>query len=108
MQYGYYSAEAIKKRQWEREKALARKVLWKSLKAFFWAAVVGTLGFIAAYQMLIYAIDQNIDQSNIRDCQGVQERIDPGQWKNLQDKCQHFYQTGEIEYMRKYHPELDR
>ena len=104
---GYYSAEAIKRRQWEREKAIARKVIWKTVKTFFWAAVVGTLGFIAAYQVLVMAIDDQIDQSNIRDCQDVRELAEPGRWAKLQTKCQEFYDTGNIQYMRQYHESLD-
>jgi hypothetical protein len=107
MQYGYYSAEAIKKRQYDREKAIAKKVIIKTVKAFFWGAVVATIGFIAAYQVLIIAIDDQIDQSNIRDCQDVRDLSEPGRWAKLQNKCSQFYDTGNIQYMRQYHESLD-
>lgn len=107
MQYGYYSAEAIRKRQYDREKAIAKKVIIRTIKTVFWSAVIGVIGFIAAYQMLIYTIDQQIDQSNIRDCQDVRD-VQLQQWQKLRGKCQHFYETGNIEYMRQYHAELDR
>lgn len=108
MQYGYYSQEAIRRRQWEREKAIARKVIWKTVKTLFISAVIGVIGFIAAYQLLVIAIDDQIDQSNIRDCQDVRELSDPGRWAKLQNKCQEFYETGNIQYMRQYHADLDQ
>lgn len=105
--YGYYSAEATKKRQYDREKAIAKKVIIRTVKTVFWSAVIGVIGFMAAYQMLVITIDQTIDQSNIRDCQDVRDLPEPGRWSKLQNKCSQFYETGNIEYMRQYHAELD-
>ncbi len=107
MQYGYYSAEATKKRQLARERAIAWKVIKTTVKTFLVLGVASVIALIACYHALIYTIDNQIDQSNIRDCQGVQDRVDPGEWKKLQDKCQHFYATGEIDYMRKWHSDLE-
>lgn len=106
MQLGYYSHEAIRRRQWEREKAIARKVIVKTIKTFLAGAVVAVLGFMGAYFLLVTAIDGNIDQSNIRDCEDVRT-IDLESWAKLKNKCQQYYQTGEIEYMRQYHASLD-
>lgn len=108
MQLGYYSQEAIRRRQYDREKAIAKKVIIGTIKTFLAGAVVAVLGFLGAYFLLVTAIDQSIDQSNIRECEGVKVLSDPGHWANLQNKCQQYYQTGEIEYMRKYHANLDR
>jgi len=107
MQLGYYSNESIRRRQHEREKAIAKKVIIGTIKTFLAGAVVAVLGFLGAYFLLVTAIDQSIDQSNIRECEGVKVLSDPGHWAKLQNKCQHYYQTGEIEYMRKYHHNLD-
>lgn len=107
MQLGYYSHEAIRRRQYEREKAIAKKVIIGTIKTFLAGAVVAVLGFLGAYYLLVTMIDDNIDQSNIRDCEHVRT-ISLENWQELKNKCQHYYQTGEIEYMRKYHPELDR
>lgn len=104
---GYYSHEAIRRRQYDREKAIAKKVIIGTIKTFLAGAVVAVIGFMGAYFLLVTAIDQSIDQSNIQDCEGVKlNQVE--HWEKLRSKCQQYYQTGDITYMRQYHPELDR
>lgn len=105
--YHYYSAASIEKRKLARERAIAWKVIKGTIKTFFVLGVASVFALIACYHILIYTIDQQIDQSNIRDCEGVKQLSEPREWAKLQDKCQHYYSTGEIDYMRKYHHELD-
>lgn len=106
MERNYYSQANIEKRRLARERAIAWKVIKMSAKTFLYLAFATGVGLVITYHILVYTIDQQIDQSNIRDCQDVKELVEPGQWAKLQDKCQSFYSTGEIEYMRKWHDGL--
>lgn len=106
MQYGYYSTQAIQKRQLARERAIAWKVIKTTVKTFLVLGVASVIALIACYHILIYTIDGQIDQSNIRDCEGVKALSVPGKWQGLQDKCQEYYQTGDVQYMRKWHSDL--
>ena len=105
--YGYYSIENVKRRQLARERAIAWKVIKTTAKAFLLLAVAGVIAIIACYHLLVWTIDGQIDQSNIQNCEDLRT-VQLEQWQKQKGECQAYYNTGKIEYMRKYHAELDR
>ena len=106
MQYGYYSQEAIKRRQLARERAIAWKVIKTTAKTFLILAVATVIALVACYHLLIWTIDGQIDQSNIQNCEDLRT-VQLEQWQKQKGQCQQYYDTGNIEYLRKNYEHVD-
>lgn len=98
----------IEQRRLAREKAAAIEIIKGTIKAAFMGGLGLAIALVGTYWIFIIAIDNQIDQNNITDCESVKVLSSPGKWQKLVDKCDQYYQTGEIDYMRQYHADLDK
>lgn len=93
----------MEQRRLERERAAAIAIIKGTIKAAFIGGLGLAIALVATYHLFIIAIDNQIDQNNITDCESVKILTSPGKWQPLVEKCGQYYETGNVSYMRKYH-----